>query len=242
MGDAVIPPHIVTTWICDPAHDPYTDAHRDLFARCLRSWLRLMPDYQYTIITRETLRQHDGLDPWVRAQMDAGRYIGASNWARLRWLQRHGGIYLDMDVEAIQRFDALRGTDDLLVGHMREPKVWVNNAVLMGPAGHPMWQALLDRCVAADPADPMLGNTSRPLAVTDVLTSRGWSGLDRAERVSGIHVLPSPVFYPYTWTEMYTPACLTPETVCVHHWGESWKAVSGLVPERQARGIEQGLK
>ncbi len=241
VGDAMIPKRIITTWICDPANDPYDDAHRDLFARCLRSWLKFMPDYEITILTRPSILDATWLDPWVLEQMNRGQYIGASNWARLKWLQQHGGIYLDMDVEAVKRFDALRETDEIVVGHMRVPKTWVNTAVLMGPAGHPIWQALIDRCKAADPHDAQFGNTSGPIAFTDVLRARGWSGLDAAKTIAGVRVVPSPVFYPYAWTERYTPACVKPETVAIHHWGESWKRVSGLVPERAKRGIEQRL-
>jgi len=223
----MIPKHLITTWICDPSKDQYTEAHRELFARCLQSWLRLMPDYALTVVTLGNLFDH-ARDPWVEARLAEGNYIGASQWARLFWLQRFGGVYVDMDVEAVKRFDSLLDRA-FVVGHMQKPKAWANNAVMASVAGHPFLQTQLDYIRGCDPADKQFGNNTGPKMLTNLLKARGWTAHDAHATVDGLTVLPSPVFYPYTFTETFSPACVRPETVAVHHWGKSWFARAGLV-------------
>lgn len=228
----MIPRRLVTTWICSPEQDRYTSAHRRLFERCLRSWLRLMPDYALDVVTLGNLYDL-GRDPWVEARVAEGNFIGASQWARLRWLQEKGGIYVDMDVEAVQRFDALLGHPlgdvSLFLGHMGAAP-FANNAVMGSVPGHAFLEMqmrhLLHQC---DPADPEFGNASGPFMVTHLLQLLGWQERDANAVVAGtIAVHDSKTFHPYGWREAYTPACHAPHTVAVHHWGESWKPKAGL--------------
>jgi mannosyltransferase OCH1-like enzyme len=220
-----IPKRLITTWIGDRRADPYTDHHRTLFATCLQSWLRVMPDYALTVITRGSLWQF-ARDPWIAAQVDRGQYIGASNWARLLWLHHLGGVYLDMDVEVVRPFDDLLG-EHCVVG-CNPGGGWVNNAVLLAEPEHPLLMQLVRDLHRCDPEDPQFGNASGPLALTKALKKRGWSGRDAAADLEQVRVLPSAAFAPYRWTEAYTPACIQPETYAVHHWAQSWFAQAGL--------------
>ena len=39
-----------------------------------------------------------------------------------------------------------------------------------------------------------------------------------------MHVRRSAVFHPYNWNQSFTPDCLQPDTLAVHHWASAWKA------------------
>jgi Glycosyltransferase sugar-binding region containing DXD motif len=226
VGDGVsIPKRLITTWIGDRRADPYTDAHRTLFATCLQSWLRLMPEYELVVITLGSLWHFDR-DRWIAAQVARGQYIGASNWARLLWLHHLGGIYLDMDVEVVRRFDDLLG-ERCVVG-CNPGGGWVNNAVLAAQAGHPLLLQLARELHRCDPNDPQFGNLSGPQALSTALRARGWSGHDETMSLADVLVLSSAAFAPYHWTDRYSPACIQPETYAVHHWAQSWFRQAGL--------------
>jgi hypothetical protein len=224
----MIPKRLTTTWICDSARDPYTDLHRDMFARCLQSWLRLMPDYSLTVITLGNVWDICGPDPWAEALAEDGNFIGVAHYALYTDLLRHGGVHLDMDVEAVQRFDPLL-SERCVIGHLGQPdKPRVNVAVLASEPGHPFLVNMLDGLKACDPARQNFGNDGGPFLSSRLLRERGWSGVNEDARLSdGIVVKRSAAFYPYLWTEDYSPACHQPDTLAVHHWGQSWLARVG---------------
>ncbi len=203
----MIPPRLITTWIHDN-RNPYTDVHHDLFARCLASWKRLMPLWEIRVVTAENLFEL-GYDAWCHARMDEGNFIGASTWVRYYWLQQLGGVYVDMDVEAIQSFDPLIH-QSFVVGRQKDKKI--NTAVIGAEVGHPLLRQLLTGMKRCDPKNPQFGNECGPRLMTRMLKIVP----------KNVVVSPPEVFYPFHWNEELTPDCLTPSTLAVHHWASTW--------------------
>jgi hypothetical protein len=135
------------------------------------SWRRLHPGWRYRLWTDADLAAlveagDDGLaamfhaydEPVMRA--DLGRYL---------ILRAFGGVYADLDAEALRPWDAVLDADRPILAeepasHAAAPFVrvrgftrLVSNAVMASPAGHPFWDhllALLRRCRhAANPLD-----------------------------------------------------------------------------------------
>lgn len=204
----MIPKRLITTWIYNEGESPYTPAHEALFDKCLKSWERLMPDYEIIVVERRDLEVSD--DPWLHKQLEDGRFIGASQWARLHWLFHRGGIYVDMDVEALKRFEPLRH-DTVFFGIQKDG--FVNNAIMGSVPGHPFFEEQLAYIKTCDPNDPQFGNETGPRMVTKLLQKH-----PRPD----VHIYPPEVFYPYHWNERMTPSCVTPNTLAVHHWAGSW--------------------
>jgi hypothetical protein len=223
----VVPKRIITTWITDTGRDTYTDRHREMFQHCLNSWLKLMPDYEIVVVTLGNLFKAAAPDDWVTACIRSGRFIGASQWARLQFLNRYGGIFLDADVEAVQRFDSLLHTGYTL-GHLGNGQQFANNAIMATCAEHPFLAEQFDYLTTqTDPLKdgPDFGNASGPFMVSNLLRQKGWDGADKDTEVHGITVRRSAVFHPYNWNQSYDPALhLQPDTLAVHHWASSWKA------------------
>ena len=209
----MIPKHLFTTWIHDDFQSPYTAAHEAMFSKCLQSWQLLMPDYRITVIRRDDLLPRS--DPWLHARMAEGNFIGASQWARLQYLYEVGGIYVDMDVEAVKSFDSLLNQQTFF-GIQKDN--FINNAIMGSVPGHPFFEKQMAYIKTCNPQDPQFGNETGPRMVTRLL--REYSDSERAQY--GIAIYPSEVFYPYHWTEKFTPACIRPETLAVHHWASSW--------------------
>ncbi len=215
------PKRLITTWICDATHGAYRERDKQRFYKCLESWHRLMPDYDIRIVSEANSLDY-GQDDWIVEQLRTRNLIGASQWARLKWPFELGGVYVDMDVEAVQRFDGLLD-DTFFVAHEGGDQ-YANNAVMGSPAGHPFLTTQLEMLRTLDVSDPQFGNNSGPRMVTRLLKASGWHGRnERAVLVKdAITVYPHTLCYPYFWRERFTPTCLKPDTVAVHHWSSSW--------------------
>ena len=225
----MIPRRIYTSWVGKPNVNIYSENHHKLFMKCFESWRRFLPDYSVTIITRENLFDH-GESVMVRDWYARGYFT--MNWATPFWLQQQGGIYLDMDVEIMQRFDWLHD-EQCFLG--RETDGFANAAMVGAVAGHPFLAELLHRLPGCDIEEQ---NEGGPRLYTRVLRDFGWSGANVTERVSvrgsSVLVLKDDVMYPFLWNEPFETrqSKITPDTVAVHHWASSWNQTA----ENQVRG------
>ena len=98
-----------------------TDPFPSKIRYCIDSWKKNLPDYEIRQWTMERIWQElkedsceDGHESpvdlygqWIQEAYDAQKYAFVSDWVRLYALKKHGGIYLDSDVEVFKRFDDL---------------------------------------------------------------------------------------------------------------------------------------
>lgn len=93
-----IPKKIHYCWL---SGDPFPE----LIERCIASWKRHLPDYEFILWDR----QRFDIDqvPWVKEAFEAKKYAFAADYIRLYAVHHEGGIYLDADVEVFKRFDDL---------------------------------------------------------------------------------------------------------------------------------------
>jgi len=110
----MIPKIIHYCWLSD---DPFPPK----IQRCVDSWKRILPDYEIrrwsmTEIWQELeadcrlMRDVDAMrafGPWIQEAYEAKKYAFVADWVRLYALKKHGGVYLDSDVEVFKSFDDL---------------------------------------------------------------------------------------------------------------------------------------
>ncbi len=96
MQENIIPPIIHYCWF---GRRPLSRSAK----RCIRSWQRHFPGWE--------IRQHDESNFDIRSSVfsaeavDAGQFVFANDYARLKILYDEGGIYFDLDVEVLRNFD-----------------------------------------------------------------------------------------------------------------------------------------
>ena len=78
-----------------------------LLQRCIASWKKYCPDYE--IIEWNEDNFDLGCCNYVREAYDAKKWAFVTDYARLKTVHDHGGIYLDTDVEVVRSFDDLLG-------------------------------------------------------------------------------------------------------------------------------------
>jgi mannosyltransferase OCH1-like enzyme len=201
----------------------------DLNVRCMESWRRIMPDYEI----REWNESNSPLRlPYARAAYRKKIWSRVTNYVRFHALHTEGGIYLDTDVEVLKPFDPLLHHECFMGFQVREEMAdWVNSAVTGSRPGHPFLKACMERTTRLFAETGELPRS--PTVVTMLLREMGLTtyGL---QQVQGVTLYPREYFYPFSWTERFTPDCIQDATYCVHYWEVSWaKAVAPPVPFRK---------
>lgn len=194
------------------------------FVRCIDSWRRVMPDYE---IRRwdESNYAIDKTCDYVREAYAAGYWAFVSDYARLDICTLYGGIYLDVDVEAVMPFDDLldlEGFCGFEIGKRIVPDE-VNLGLALGlTPGAPMGAILRDDYHGRHfiKPDGTYDLTPCPTIQTRVLLEHGLCLDNTRQTVNGLTVLPTEYFCPIN---QYTgERILTPRTHSIHHYAGSW--------------------
>lgn len=182
--------------------------------RCIASWRRLCPDYEL-IIWNENNADID--NEYCRQAIKQKKWAFVADWVRFDVLHKHGGIYLDTDVELIQGLDALLVTDALQAA--RESDDIIGTAFIAAPAGHPAMEASRQL---------VLGRLTslRKFATSPRILKQG---MEQAQ-MRDCRVLPSSVFFPFNPFDEDNPRNagqlmfedIRSETLGIHHYAMSW--------------------
>jgi hypothetical protein len=215
-------PRIIHYVWCGPR--PMPDAHR----RFVDGWMRLHPGWRFMEWNDETI---DFSDRWLAQAYVVRRFNVVSDYVRVAAVLRHGGIYLDTDIELLKPLDPLLEEPAFLgIQTDRPPEEepdWLNGAVIGATEGHALIAALLEGLRTRVDPTRNLGSYTGPGLITETVLSRGLAPHPREnmlQRHPELTLFPTSWFYPYPWNGTFAPSCITPETVAVHHWEASWGA------------------
>lgn len=71
--------------------------------KCMESWNKIIPDYKF--VKWDFNRFDIESSAWVKEAFENKKYAFACDYIRLYAVYNYGGIYLDMDMEVLKRFD-----------------------------------------------------------------------------------------------------------------------------------------
>lgn len=211
----MIPKIIYTVWISDK---PFPDKFRHF----IDGWKELMPDYEIIEITLDNCPHNK----WVDEALNNKKYILAGHYARCQKLYETGGIYFDIDIEAIKRFDDLLD-NDFFIGVER--KDVVNNAAFGSCKGNPILQQCMTYMENMPINSPNIELETGPRMFSNIIKGMGWDGNNINTKINNIQIYNNKYFYPYSYLEKYYPACRTEDTHAIHHWGYTWGTGSNLM-------------
>jgi hypothetical protein len=191
------------------------------FRANIETWRRHNPDFEIREWNEGNL---DWSSRYMRAAYAFGYWSRVSNLARLQILKKHGGIYLDVDVEMLRPLRPLLDNACFLGFQDSRPNAeWVNGAVFGAAPDH--WfvneciARLLQRFTGVEKMDSRHG----PGNTTQVLIDNGLTAHhEQGTMLRDVRLYPRAAFYPYHWSESFDAAKVTPETFLVHHWARSW--------------------
>jgi hypothetical protein len=224
-----IPKVLHYVWV-GPA--PLPDQHR----RYVDGWRRIMPDWR---IVAWTDTEIDWSVRYLQQAYATRGWNRVANYMRMQALHVHGGFYLDTDVELLRPLDPLCGHTAVLGFQERQAgPSFVNNAVVGAGPRHPFISAALEVYRCRMPGWRRMGDAHGPGVVTRLLMERGLRCYsDEPQLLGDVTVMPVDRFYPYHWTEVFTPACITPNTFAVHHWEHGWGGHRPLSTKQKLRAL-----
>lgn len=94
----MIPKIIHYTWFSG-------DEYPENIKRCIDSWHKIMPDYEYHLWDMKAIECIDS--PFLKEAIQMKKWAYAADMVRCYAVYNYGGIYLDTDVEVFKPFDDL---------------------------------------------------------------------------------------------------------------------------------------
>ncbi|WP_245366709.1 glycosyltransferase [Neorhizobium galegae] len=123
------------------------------------SWQRLNPRWQYQFWDDTALRDFmAGQFPQLLQVYDGYTYpVQRADLARYCLLKHFGGVYADVDTRCLQSLEPLAGDPRVILceeprdrqhhAHRRGLPALLFNGTMASPAGHPLWDAVIDHCL-----------------------------------------------------------------------------------------------
>lgn len=178
-----------------------------LVQECIKSWEKHLPDF--TIKEWNESNYDVSAHPFTKRMHESKRWAFVSDYARLEILSRHGGIYLDTDMDIVRDISPLLNCE-LLLG--KEGDHVISAGMIGAVPNHPYIQKCLKRYDLITGTPPTI-----PRLITEIYEEMK---LD----LQYVTVCPPIAFYPYSQETIsnYRKENLSSDTYGVHLWNYSW--------------------
>lgn len=191
-----------------------------LAEKCIKSWKKYCPDYQL-VEWNEKNYDISSCPLYVRQAYRAKKWAFVTDYVRLDVVYKHGGIYLDTDVEVIKPLDSLL-YHDCFIG--RQPGFQVNTGAGFGSVvGHPVIKIMLDDYsdIPFFKENGDMDLLTCPHRNSEWLFQHGMEAADTYQEIAGCAIYPIVFFSPL---DAYTRQLhKTASTYSIHHCDASWK-------------------
>lgn len=197
----------------------------ELVERCIASWKKQMPDWEYRLWTEENF-DIASAPQYVQEAYAAKKYAFVSDYVRLWALEREGGLYMDVDFEVYKPFDDLMEQYDAFAGYEGSKRNPVMMGVIAAKAYHLWIQGMMHTYesrvfLKEDGSLDMTPNTGYFLGW---MQEHGFVADGVEKDWMGVHVLPVECFCP----RLTTGENLRCErTYCEHKGLHSWSGDGG---------------
>jgi mannosyltransferase OCH1-like enzyme len=185
--------------------------------RCMESWKIFMPDYE---IIKWDLNNTPIEGAFAEKALAEKKWAFLSDYARLRILHEHGGVYLDTDVLVVKSFDEL-----------------LNNASFWGRANNGMVEPVVigsvkDHSTIAACLDIYTSKKNDlhfkeiPLEILPVFTELGFNIKSAKTQIVGENIIFSYDYFcpmPFEKADEENPySFITKNTYAIHLWNAAW--------------------
>lgn len=190
----------------------------ELMNNCILSWRNILSEYEIVEWNEENFDVQ--ICQYADEAYKAQKYAFVSDFARFHILYHHGGIYMDIDVEAVAALDSFLN-HEAFMGF--ESGRNVNPGLITGAqAGCTAIKEMLDgyykRRFISDYGS--FNMTTVVKYTTDWLTKQGLKPNDKYQVVAGVAIYPRTYFCPLSYNGK--GECFSESTHTIHHFLGSW--------------------
>ena len=205
--------------------------------KCIQSWKKYCPDYE--IIEWNENNYDFTQNEYMKEALENKKWGFVPDYARLDIVYRHGGIYLDTDVEIVKSFDDL-----LLYNGFAgfESKEYVNLGQGFGAEpNNSVIKALLDSYQKLRFVDEngKIDLTASPVLNTITLEQLGIIRNGSYQEVAGFSIFPTDYLCPKSLNDGIIR--MTENTYSIHHFEASWFTEEQQI-EKKKRWAEKQKK
>lgn len=191
-------------------------------AKYLQNWRVMNPQYELKMWNENNFDVSKS--EFCKAAADAKMFAFVSDYVRLWAVERFGGFYLDIDVEALQSFDDLRG-NDCFFGQDEEENI--ASGLIFGAIPHEAHiRELLDiyDSLGTNTVDGLFKQTTCVKITTYYFKRMGYKKIRDMQVIDGVRIYPAKYFCPLGRGDK--KARVFSVTHTIHHYDASW-AVTG---------------
>lgn len=190
--------------------------------KCMRSWKKYCPGYEIVEWNESNFDVNE--IPYTAQAYACGKWAFVSDYARLKVIYEHGGIYLDTDVELKKPLDSLLSCRGFLGFERMRDRYQINTGLGFGAAGgHPLIGKMMESYYSLsfytnDGKMDLLPCSERN---TELLKAEGLRTENEFQMIEGIQILPAEYLCPvdYFTGEVHK----TKHTLAIHHYQATWK-------------------
>ena len=186
--------------------------------QCIESWKVFFPDYEMKLWNESNFDVNEC--SFVKQAYESKHFAFVSDYVRAKVLYNYGGLYLDTDVEILQKFDSILDREICFLGFETRSKI--GTAVMAFTPRHDVIRMFLKFYQLNDfirrNGDVM--TIANVTILTDILAQRGLKLDGTSQALNDIEVFQREYFYPKKITDIEFR--ITPLTVAVHKCSNSW--------------------
>lgn len=203
-NESVIPKVIHYCWF---GHNPKSD----LVLRCIQSWKDIMPDYEIKEWNESNFDVNS--NSYTQLAYENKKWAFVSDYARLKVLYEHGGIYLDTDMYVLKNFDDFLSYD-LALG--KEDEKHISAGMIANKKNN----LFIKKCIE------YYNESSQLVPIPKILTNifEDNKNIIKENLINNIKIFDPVYFYPFTDENIYdfnynnAPV----KSYGVHMWNYSW--------------------
>ncbi len=193
-----IPKRIISMWIGGEMPD--------VAKECVAT--HKLPGYEHMWIDNSNMLEFDC--PYLQECLSSKRFGKASDFIRMKCLEKYGGIYLDADTKILKPFDDVLDHEIFVCV---EKNIFIANGIVGAVPGHPMITEYLRRLTTNFRGDGDMVFQPGMALWTDLILYGEW--------VNKVKVYPNDWFLPFDWQTGEIK--ITENTHTMHYYLQSWK-------------------
>lgn len=187
--------------------------------KCMESWQRFCPDYE--IIRWDETNCDITVNQFVEQAYEAKKWAFVSDYFRLKIVEEHGGIYLDIDVELLKPLDDLLILNAFMGFELGGVNLIATGLGFGATPFHPLVTALRENYENSPFVKPNgeFDTLPCPQRDTKVLVEYGLQQNNQKQIVADMTFFPSDYFSPIGF---YGEKNFSNNTYSIHHFNASW--------------------